>query len=319
MQKLHRKRVYSLLLPPSVAILLVPLGFGLWQFAAAAVTGFIAKENVVGTLAVTFGISRFINLDELALAADAGAASATAAAFGITAVAALSYLVFNLFTPPCFAAIGAIRAEMNSAKWTWGAVGFQLAMGYTLAFFVYQDRYADNYRKLWQRNNRRRDRRSCNCDNNSLSNGQRQQKNYTRRSGKRGKGVNTVHLATYIVIGIVTLIIAGVVIKLVRDKKKGVHCPGCPGKHQKLIIQRLQPLRNTYVTKQKGQEICPFNLSLLIFLWSFLLHRHPFQEAIQKLPQATSRPAAYGIRRAALKTWCLQQRPATESLLARRI
>ena len=121
-----------------VAILLVPLGFGLWQFAAAAVTGFIAKENVVGTLAVTFGISRFINLEELALAADAGAASATAAAFGITAVAALSYLVFNLFTPPCFAAIGAIRAEMNSSKWTWGAVGFQLAMGYVLAFFVYQ-------------------------------------------------------------------------------------------------------------------------------------------------------------------------------------
>ena len=121
-----------------VAIILIPLGFGLWQFAAAAVTGFIAKENVVGTLAVTFGISRFINLDELALAADAGAASATATAFGITAVAALSYLVFNLFTPPCFAAIGAIRAEMNSAKWTWGAVGFQLAMGYVLAFFVYQ-------------------------------------------------------------------------------------------------------------------------------------------------------------------------------------
>ncbi len=121
-----------------VAILLIPLGFGLWQFAAAAVTGFIAKENVVGTLAVTFGISRFINLDELAIATDAGAASATAAAFGITAVAALSYLVFNLFTPPCFAAIGAIRAEMNSSKWTWGAVGFQLSMGYVLAFLIYQ-------------------------------------------------------------------------------------------------------------------------------------------------------------------------------------
>ena len=91
-----------------------------------------------GTLAVTFGISRFINLDELAIATDAGAASATAAAFGITAVAALSYLVFNLFTPPCFAAIGAIRAEMNSSKWTWGAVGFQLSMGYVLAFLIYQ-------------------------------------------------------------------------------------------------------------------------------------------------------------------------------------
>ena len=121
-----------------VAIILVPLGFGLWQFAAAAVTGFIAKENVVGTLAVTFGISRFINLEDLSLSTASGAASGTAAAFGITAVAGLSYLIFNLFTPPCFAAIGAIRAEMNSAKWTLGAVGFQLSMGYTLAFLVYQ-------------------------------------------------------------------------------------------------------------------------------------------------------------------------------------
>ena len=118
-----------------VALLLVPLGFGMWQFAAAAVTGFIAKENVVGTLAVTFGIANFIDVEELALVGEAGGVQA---AFAISSVAALSFLIFNLFTPPCFAAIGAIRAEVKSAAWTWGAVGFQLSMGYVLAYIVYQ-------------------------------------------------------------------------------------------------------------------------------------------------------------------------------------
>ncbi len=121
-----------------VAVLLIPIGFGMWQFAAAAVTGFIAKENVVGTLAVTFSIANFINVDELALVGETGAVGGVEAAFGIASVTALSFLIFNLFTPPCFAAIGAIRAEVNSAKWTWGAIGFQFAMGYTLAFLVYQ-------------------------------------------------------------------------------------------------------------------------------------------------------------------------------------
>lgn len=121
-----------------IALLFIPLGFGIWQFTAAALTGFIAKENVVGTLAVTFGIANFIDVEELALIGEAGAAGGVEAAFAIGSVAALSYLIFNLFTPPCFAAIGAIRAEVNSAKWTWGAVGFQLGMGYTLAFLVYQ-------------------------------------------------------------------------------------------------------------------------------------------------------------------------------------
>ncbi|MCB8815007.1 ferrous iron transporter B [Desulfosporosinus shakirovi] len=118
-----------------LAILFIPLGFGLWQFAAAAVTGFIAKENVVGTLAVCFSITNFIDVEELALV---GGSAEVSAIFGISAVAALSYLVFNLFTPPCFAAIGAMRSEMESPKWLWGAVGFQLSMGYVLAFFVYQ-------------------------------------------------------------------------------------------------------------------------------------------------------------------------------------
>lgn len=118
-----------------IAILFIPLGFGLWQFAAAAVTGFIAKENVVGTLAVTFSITNFIDTEELSLV---GGSAEVSSIFGITAVAGLSYLVFNLFTPPCFAAIGAMNSEMESRKWLFGAIGFQMGMGYTLAFLVYQ-------------------------------------------------------------------------------------------------------------------------------------------------------------------------------------
>lgn len=118
-----------------LAVLFIPLGFGLWQFAAAAVTGFIAKENVVGTLAVCFGITNFIDVEELALV---GSGTEVSAVFGIGAVAALAYLVFNLFTPPCFAAIGAMNSELESRKWLAGAVSFQLGMGYVLAFLVYQ-------------------------------------------------------------------------------------------------------------------------------------------------------------------------------------
>lgn len=118
-----------------LAVLFIPLGFGVWQFAAAAITGFIAKENVVGTLAVTFAVTNFIDVEELALVGGGGDVMAV---FGIGAVGALSYLVFNLFTPPCFAAIGAMNSEMESPKWLWGAIGFQLGMGYVLSFLVYQ-------------------------------------------------------------------------------------------------------------------------------------------------------------------------------------
>ncbi len=118
-----------------VAILLIPLGFGIWQFGAAAVTGFIAKENVVGTLAVTFAITNFIDPEEFELI---GEAAGVSNAFGITAVAGLSFLVFNLFTPPCFAAIGAMNSELESKKWLFGAIAFQLGTGYTLAFLTYQ-------------------------------------------------------------------------------------------------------------------------------------------------------------------------------------
>ncbi|MFH5834974.1 ferrous iron transporter B [Proteiniclasticum sp. C24MP] len=117
------------------AIILIPLGFGTWQLAAAAVTGFIAKENVVGTLAVVYSITNFINTEELVLVSGAGT---IAEIMGLTSVSALAYLMFNLFTPPCFAAIGAMNAEMESRKWLWAGIGFQLGMGYTVAFFVYQ-------------------------------------------------------------------------------------------------------------------------------------------------------------------------------------
>ena len=116
------------------AVLLVPLGFGVWQLAAAAVTGFIAKENVVGTLAVCYGITDLINEDfELV-----GSADTVAQVFGLTQVAALAYLMFNLYTPPCFAAIGAMNSEIRNKKWLAGGIGLQFAVGYIIAFLVYQ-------------------------------------------------------------------------------------------------------------------------------------------------------------------------------------
>ena len=117
------------------AVLLIPLGFGVWQLAAAAITGFIAKENVVGTLAVVYGLTNFIDTDELALV---GGANEVAMVMGLTKVAALAYLMFNLFTPPCFAALGAMNSEMQDKRWLWGGIALQLATGYTVAFFVYQ-------------------------------------------------------------------------------------------------------------------------------------------------------------------------------------
>ncbi len=116
------------------AFILVPLGFGVWQMAAGAITGFIAKENVVGTLAVVYSITNFIDVDQLALI---DGANSVAQIMGISSSAALAYLAFNLFTPPCFAAIGAMNAEMDSRKWLFGAISFQLAMGYVVAFAIY--------------------------------------------------------------------------------------------------------------------------------------------------------------------------------------
>ena len=117
------------------AVLLVPLGFGVWQLAAAAITGFIAKENVVGTLAVVYGLTSFIDTEELALV---GSGNEVAAVMGLTKAAALAYLMFNLYTPPCFAALGAMNSEMQSRKWLWAGIGLQFGTGYTVAFLVYQ-------------------------------------------------------------------------------------------------------------------------------------------------------------------------------------
>ena len=116
--------------------LLVPIvGIASWQLAAAAITGFIAKENVVGTIATVFAITNLVDPDELELI---GEGTSVAAVIGISKAAALAYLMFNLYTPPCFAALGAMNSEMKSAKWLWGAIGLQLATGFTVGFLVYQ-------------------------------------------------------------------------------------------------------------------------------------------------------------------------------------
>ena len=119
------------------AYLFAPIvGVVAWQLAAAIITGFIAKENVVGTLAVCFvGLENLINTEDLALVDGAGAE--VAGVFAITKVAALAYLMFNLFSPPCFAAIGAMNAEIKSKKWLFAGIGIQLSVGYTLAFLTY--------------------------------------------------------------------------------------------------------------------------------------------------------------------------------------
>ncbi len=117
------------------AFLLIPLGFGVWQMAAAVITGFIAKENVVGTLAVCYGVTNFIDTEELMLV---GGAGEVAGVFALTKAAALACLMFNLFTPPCFAALGAMNSELNDRKWFLGGVALQIGVGYILAFFVYQ-------------------------------------------------------------------------------------------------------------------------------------------------------------------------------------
>ncbi|QUI25056.1 ferrous iron transport protein B [Vallitalea pronyensis] len=118
-----------------VAFLFIPLGFGIWQFAAASVTGFIAKENVVATLAVCFAL---FGDNAESLLNTPGSTNVLIATGGLTAVSALSYMYFNLFTPPCFAAIGAMNAEMDSKKWLWAAIGVQFGVGYVIALLVNQ-------------------------------------------------------------------------------------------------------------------------------------------------------------------------------------
>ena len=117
-----------------IAVLLVPIvGITAWQLAAATITGFIAKENVVGTLAVCYGF--MVNSDlEMVGSGNEVAASMV----GLTKVAALAYLMFNLFTPPCFAAMGAMNSEVSDKKWFWGGIALQLSTGFSIGFLVYQ-------------------------------------------------------------------------------------------------------------------------------------------------------------------------------------
>lgn len=128
--------ILALIATPFSYILFPIVGVLSWQLAAAAVTGFIAKENVVGTLAVCFvGLENLIDTEELILMQGAG--EEVAGVIAITKIAALAYLMFNLYTPPCFAAIGAMNSEMKSMKWVWGGIGLQFGVGFTVAYLVY--------------------------------------------------------------------------------------------------------------------------------------------------------------------------------------
>ena len=128
--------ILALIASPFAYLLVPVVGVACWQLAAAAITGFIAKENVVGTLATVFAITNFIDTEELEMMEGAG--SEVAMIMGLTKVAALAYLMFNLYTPPCFAALGAMRSEMKSKKWFWGGVGYMLSTGYIVGYLVFQ-------------------------------------------------------------------------------------------------------------------------------------------------------------------------------------
>ena len=112
-----------------IAPVFAPLGWGDWRMAVAAATGLIAKENVVGTFGILFGFAEV---------AEDGAEIWGQLAGSMTAVAAYSFLVFNLLCAPCFAAMGAIKREMNDAKWFWFAIGYQMALAYAVSLCVYQ-------------------------------------------------------------------------------------------------------------------------------------------------------------------------------------
>lgn len=130
---MEQTSILTTLATPFAYVLAPVVGVVAWQLAAAAVTGFIAKENVVGTLAVCYGFQHMIS-DELSLV---GSGSEVANIMGISSLAAISYLMFNLFIPPCFAAIGAMNSEMKSKKWFWGGIGLQFAVGFTVSFLVF--------------------------------------------------------------------------------------------------------------------------------------------------------------------------------------
>ena len=106
----------------AIAWIFAPLGFGTWQATVASITGLIAKENIVGTMGILYG----------------GTAAYANLAQAFTGLAAYSFLVFNLLCAPCFAAIGAIRREMNNAGWTWFAIAWQCGFAYAVSLMIYQ-------------------------------------------------------------------------------------------------------------------------------------------------------------------------------------
>ena len=108
----------------AIAWIFAPLGWGFWEAAVASVTGLVAKENIVGTMGVLFGGGELSTWEALAQT--------------FTAASGMSFLLFNLLCAPCFAAIGAIRREMNNRKWTWFAIGYECGFAYLVAFVVYQ-------------------------------------------------------------------------------------------------------------------------------------------------------------------------------------
>ena len=114
----------------AIAFIFAPLGFGDWQSTVATVTGLIAKENVVTTFGVLFHVAGEVAEDTPALL--------TAVAAHYSAISAYSFMIFNLLCAPCFAAIGAIRREMNNAKWTWAAIGYMCVFAYAVSLIVYQ-------------------------------------------------------------------------------------------------------------------------------------------------------------------------------------
>lgn len=113
----------------AIAWIFAPLGWGNWQAAVAAITGLVAKENVVGTFGILYGFAEV---------AEDGEEIWGTLAQSFTTVSAYSFLVFNLLCAPCFAAIGAIKREMNNAKWTWFAIGYQTLLAYGVSLCIYQ-------------------------------------------------------------------------------------------------------------------------------------------------------------------------------------
>ena len=108
----------------TIAWIFTPLGWGNWQATVASITGLVAKENIVGTMGVLYGSGELTTWKALGQA--------------FTGVTGYSFLVFNLLCAPCFAAIGAIKREMNNTKWTWFAIGYQCGFAYVVALMVTQ-------------------------------------------------------------------------------------------------------------------------------------------------------------------------------------